>query len=256
MRQGFTLALLLFVILTRGAAAQTPDRTAPQSPPQDVLDQRYTELLKWLDAYKHWEAWTLKWGNKIAYNAAGGLLKKRPVRPEPPEWLWQDCDELLVAEGKLGEACEILAEWDSALPNLTPRHLGGFANSDVPQKTSFLQRVHLSGGWVPAQLPAPKVYLVAGMQVGIVEIGRATLPAVGVGLIAMSDGMGGYEWKPATVLGIGYRLMSFPFPGIKRMAHLHINVARVTIHGVRHLTIGLDPSQNLVGFSLTFAKAK
>ncbi len=126
----------------------------------------------------------------------------------------------------------------------------------MPVKTSFLQRVHLSGGWVPAQLPAPKVYLVAGMQVGIVELGRATLPAVGAGIMRLADGNGGYEWKPATVVGIGYRLASFPFPGIKRESHLHINVARVTIHGASSIPLGLDPSQNLVGFSLTFSKAR
>jgi len=93
------------------------------------------------------------------------------------------------------------------------------------------------------------------MEVGIVELGRLTLPAVGVGLIAMSNG-NGYEWKPATVLGIGYRLASFAFPGVKRQANLHLNVARVTIHGARTMSVGLDPSQNLVGFSLTFNKAR
>jgi hypothetical protein len=254
MRLAFTAALVLLLVPPGSASAQPQEPSAHEPPPHEVLEQQYTELIKWLDAYKHWANWTVKWGNKIAYNAAGAVVKKRPVRPEPPEWLWEDCQELLAAEGKLGEACAILADWDS--PTLTPVHLGGFAKSDVPHKTSFLQRVHLSGGWVPAQLPAPKVYLVAGMQVGIVEIGRATLPAVGVGLIAMSDGSGGYEWKPATVLGIGYRLTSFPFPGLKREANLHINVARVTIHGVSNLAVGVDPSQNLVGFSLTFSKAR
>jgi hypothetical protein len=231
---------------------------AQERPTQQVLDQRYLELVEWLDAYNEWEAWVLKWGNKVAYNAAGGMIKKRPVRPDPPDWLWNDCKELISSEGKLGEACEILAHWsDIGELLVSHRHLGGLAKTDVQHKTSFLQRVHLTGGWVPAQLPAPKVYLVAGMQVGIVELGRATLPAVGVGLIAMSDGTGGYEWKPATVIGIGYRLWSFPFPGIKREAHLHINVARVTIHGVQNIPVGgLDPSQNLVGFSLTFSKAR
>jgi hypothetical protein len=98
------------------------------------------------------------------------------------------------------------------------------------------------------------VYLAAGMQVGIIEIGRATLPAVGVGLMALADGSGGYEWKPATLVGIGYRLTSFGFPWVKRQANLHINVARATVHGVSNTPLGVDPSQNLVGFSLTFAK--
>jgi hypothetical protein len=253
MRFSFTAAIFLLLAPAGVALAQ-------ERPTQQVLEQRYTELVAWLDEYKQWEAFTLKWGNKVAYNAAGGMIKNRPTRPEPPEWLWTDCRESLSPEGKLGEACAILAHWDDLSQLLASRRsLGGFAGpvkTEAVEKTSFLHRIHLSGGWVPAQLPAPNVYLVAGMQVGIVEVGRLTLPAVGVGLIAMEDDSGGYEWKPATVIGLGYRLTTFPFPGLNRPAHLYINVARVTIHGARSLAVGLDPSQNLVGFSLTFGKAR
>jgi hypothetical protein len=220
---------------------------------QPEVDQRYLELVQWLDAYHKWEAWTQKWANRVAFNAAGGLIKNRPERPLPPEWLSEDCRSHLSTDGKLGEACRILEQWDLIVSGKT---IAAAPKSDVPAKSSFLQRIHLSGGWVPAQLPAPKVYLVAGMQVGIIELGRVTLPSVGAGIIAMSDGTGGYEWKPATVIGVGYRLASFPFPWIKRESHLHINVARVTIHGASNIPLaGLDPSQNLVGFSLTFSKA-
>jgi hypothetical protein len=225
------------------------------TPPQPLLDTRYMELVAWLDEYDRWETWTMKWGNKVAYNSAGGIVKKRPVRPEPPEWLRADCASVIAAEGALARACEILARWHGLTQYLANgRSASGQPKADVVPKSSFLQRVHLSGGWVPAQLPAPKVYLVAGMQIGIVEIGRVTLPAAGVGLMALADGSGGYEWKPATIIGIGYRLTSFGFPWIKREANLHINVARATVHGVRNVPLGLDPSQNLIGFSLTFAK--
>jgi hypothetical protein len=223
--------------------------------PQPTLEAQHQELATWLDEYDRWEAWMLRWGNRVAYNAAGGVIKDRPVRPAPPEWLWDDCRAILAVEGKMARACEILSRWHDVRGMLLN---GGSASrppsTETVAKTSFLQRVHLSGGWVPAQLPAPKVYLVAGMQVGIVEIGRATLPAVGVGLMALADGAGGYEWKPATIIGVGYRLTSFAFPWVKRQANLHINVARATVHGVASSPLGIDPSQNLVGFSLTFAK--
>lgn len=249
----FVLLLLLFtpvVCVGQTASGQ------PIVPDQDVLDARYQELVAWLEEYEAWEAWVLRWGNKVAYNSAGGIIKKRPLRPEPPDWLWEDCRTLLVTDGKLGTACEILDRWDNLTQLIiSRRNIGGFiSQTDIQPKSSFLQRVHLTAGWVPAQLPAPKVYLVAGMQVGIVEVGRATLPAIGVGLMAIADGEGGYEWKPATVLGIGYRLKKFPFPWIDREASLHINVARATVHGVSNVPLGFDPSQNLIGFSLTFAK--
>ena len=226
-----------------------------QGPPQSLLDTRHLELVAWLDEYERWEAWTTKWGNKVAYNSAGGMVKTRPARPEPPEWLAADCASVIAAEGTLARACEILARWHGFAQYLANgRSASGLPKADVVPRSSFLQRVHLSGGWVPAQLPAPQVYLVAGIQVGIVEIGRVTLPAAGVGLMALADGSGGYEWKPATVVGIGYRITSFGFPWIQREANLHINVARATVHGVRNVPLGLDPSQNLIGFSLTFAK--
>jgi hypothetical protein len=72
--------------------------------------------------------------------------------------------------------------------------------------------------------------------------------------MAVADGEGGYEWKPATVIGIGYRIASFGFPWVNREANLHFNIARATIHAGRNLPVGFDPSQNLVGLSLTFAK--
>jgi hypothetical protein len=242
-------AVVLVLLLTAPAVCLA------QAPPPHVLEARYVELTTWLGEYERWEAWALKWGNRVAYNAAGGIIKKRPERPEPPAWLWDDCRAAIALDGTLARACEVLAHWhDMRRLLLNGGSTSSPVRTDTVVKSSFLQRVHLSGGWVPAQLPAPKVYLVAGMQVGIVELGRATLPAVGVGLMALADGGGGYEWKPATIVGIGYRLTSFAFPWVNRQANLHINVARATVHGVANSPLGLDPSQNLIGFSLTFAK--
>lgn len=239
------------------AGAQSASSVSP-SPPQHVLDARHAELLSWLEAYRRWEAWILEWGNRVAYNAAGGLVTNRPDRPEPPNWVWQDCASLLDADGALGEACAILAHWDDLVPYiLSRRHVGGLASpTDLEERSSFLRRIHLTGGWVPAQLPAPDIYLAIGMQVGVVELGRLTLPAIGVGLMAMANQNGGYDWKPATVIGVGYRLSSFAFPWVRRQASLHANLARVTIHGVRTLPVGIDPSQNFIGLSLTFSKAR
>jgi hypothetical protein len=219
-----TLAFALAVLLIGPRLCLAQD-TPPE--PDPGLQQRYDELVVWLAEYASWEEWMLKWGNRVAFNSAGGIIKERPIRPEPPEWLAADCEQSLSTEGKLAEACSILSRWDGISQLiLSQKHLGGLKTTDVERKTSFLQRVHLSGGWVPAQLPAP----------------------------AVADGEGGYEWKPATIFGIGYRLTSFGFPWVNREANLHFNIARATIHGASNLPIGFDPSQNLIGFSLTFAK--
>src|SRR5262245_32054344 len=111
---------------------------AQEEPSALVLEQRSQELVDWLDAYKHWEAWTLKWGNKIAFNAAGGMVKDRPVRPEPPEWLWQDCRALISADGRFGEACAILARWNELYDlTLAGKAVSTTVKTDVPKKTSF-----------------------------------------------------------------------------------------------------------------------
>ncbi len=76
-------------------------------------------------------------------------------------------------------------------------------------KTSFFRRIHLTGGWTQAQYPSTHTYGIVGMQVGVLETGRFTLPAIGVMLLMIPDGRGGHEWKPATTLGFGLRLFDF-----------------------------------------------
>ena len=86
---------------------------------------------------------------------------------------------------------------------------------DKVVKSSFFQRVHLTGLWVQARYPATPAYGIVGMQVGVVETGRFTLPAVGVMVVMIPDGDGGHDWKPATTLGFGYRLFDFVPPLIE-----------------------------------------
>jgi hypothetical protein len=63
-----------------------------------------------------------------------------------------------------------------------------------------------------AQYPAPPAYGIVGLQVGVFEVKRFTLPAIGVMLVMRSDGEGGHSWKPATTLGFGYRIGDFVPP--------------------------------------------
>jgi hypothetical protein len=109
---------------------------------------------------------------------------------------------------------------------------GGKA-ADTVVKTSFFQRLHLTGLWVRAQYPSTPVYGVVGMQIGVVEVGRLTLPATGVMLVMLPDGRGGHDWKPATTIGLGYRLFDFIPPRQKKPFSLHVNVASTHIHGLR-----------------------
>ena len=124
--------------------------------------------------------------------------------------------------------------------------------ADKVVKSSFFQRVHLTGLWTRAQYPGTPVYGIVGMQISVLEIGRYTLPATGVMLVMVPDGAGGHDWKPATTLGFGYRLFDFMAPLHTTPVSLHINIARTHIHGIQDEPILSERSNiNFIGFSLS-----
>ncbi len=124
--------------------------------------------------------------------------------------------------------------------------------ADKVVKSSFFQRVHLTGLWTRAQYPGPSVYGIVGMQISVVEIGRYTLPATGVMLVMVPDGSGGHAWKPATTLGFAYRLFDFVPPMHRTPVSLHINIARTHISGIHDERIdGGIEDINFVGFSVS-----
>ena len=57
-----------------------------------------------------------------------------------------------------------------------------------------------------------RTYGIVGMQIGVVEVGRFTLPAIGVMVVTVPDGDGGHAWRPATTLGFGYLIGNFVPP--------------------------------------------
>ena len=128
---------------------------------------------------------------------------------------------------------------------------GGKA-ADTVVKSSFFQRVHLTGLWTRAQYPGTPVYGIVGMQIAVLETGRFTLPATGVMLVMVPDGGDGYDWKPATTLGFGYRLFDFVPPFHPKPVSLHLNVATSHIHGLQdERIISGTANVSFVGFSVS-----
>jgi hypothetical protein len=230
-------AILAFVLaVVAGVASASAQEQDPVLGPQ--FEQRYDELAAWLREYHEWEDWFAKWGNRIARNFNDNLIWERKKRPEPPAWLAQECLGYIGVDGLLASACSILRDWDDQPLHIVQRRRPSLVTSggkidDKVEKTSFFQRVHLTGLWLRARYPATPIYGVVGMQVGVFEVGRFTLPAVGVLVVMIPDGEGGYDWKPATTLGFGYRICNFVTPVIKKQASLHFNIARTSIHGTQ-----------------------
>ena len=121
-------------------------------------------------------------------------------------------------------------------------------------KTSFFHRVHVTGLWLQARYPAQPAYGIVGMQVGVFETGRFTLPAVGVMLVMIPHADGSHEWKPATTLGFGYRICDFVAPALRKPVSLHFNIARTTFHGVQDEFVPVMSTVNLFGLSVSAAR--
>jgi hypothetical protein len=252
------LAIAMLVVVSAIAASAAPVRTQEQAQaPGPLTEQRSDELSKWLKEYGAWEKWFELWGNRVARNASDFHIWDRKKRPEPPSWLEEVCRDGLVVDDQLAKACRIIRTWDDQPMQMmrrrgSPVTTSGGQAADRVVKSSFFQRVHLTGLWTRAQYPGTPVYGIVGMQVAVLELGRYTLPATGVMLVMVPDGAGGHDWKPATTLGFGYRLFDFVPPLHKTPVSLHINIAQTHIHGIQD-DRGLSGmgAINFVGFSVS-----
>jgi hypothetical protein len=240
------------------ALAREPERI-----PGTESEQRYEELAQWLKDYDAWEKWFEKWGNRVAHSSfSDQMTLDRKERPAPPLWLAARCESDVEGEVLLERGCGILRQWDDHPELILQRRRYALAPStrqadEKDLKSMFLQRVHVTGLWTQAQYPSSHAYGIIGMQVGVVETGRFTLPAIGVMLVMVPDGEGGHEWKPATTIGFGFRLCDFVAPFVGKQASLHFNIARTSVHGVQdeRFLPGVA-TVNLVGLSVSPAKRR
>jgi hypothetical protein len=252
-----------FAVLIALAASTAPVR-AQQQPqvPAPSIEKRSEDISKWLKAYREWEKWFELWGNRVARNASDFHVWERKERPDPPPWLEHVCRTELVFDDELASACRIVATWDDQPMQIIRRRGSAVATSggkaaDTVVKSSFFQRVHLTGLWTRAQYPGTPIYGIIGMQISVVEVGRVTLPATGVMLVMLPDGSGGHDWKPAATLGFGFRLFDFVAPVRKKPLSLHVNVATTHILGLQDERILSGRSNvSFVGFSVSGSRRR
>ena len=253
-----TLASVLIVVASAVAATAAPARAQQHAAmPEQSAAERSEELAQWLKEYRAWEKWFEQWGNRVAKNFNSDVIWKRKDRPQPPAWLAETCANDPIIDEQLLSACNILLSWDEQPLQIIRRRDSPVTTSagkpaDTVVKTSFFQHVHLTGMWTRAQYPAAPAYGIVGMQIGVLEIGRYTLPATGVMLVMISDGKGGHDWKPATTLGFGFRLLDFVPPLHRAPLSLHINIARTHIVGLHDQPlVSQSANVNFVGFSVS-----
>jgi hypothetical protein len=250
-----TALIVVSLALMADAAPASGQGRDPVVGPE--IAQRFDELANWLKEYEAWERWFELWGNRLARNFNNNQpIWDRKKRPEPPVWLDAECEDYLGGDGMLARACDILRRWDDQpLLILQRRHssltTSGGQVDDKVVKSSFLQRVHVTGLWPQARFPAPPTYGIIGMQFGVFEAGRITLPAVGVMMVMTSDATGAHTFQVATTLGLGFRLLDFVPPFMQKRVSLHFNVARTSVHGGQGARSLVSPNLNLVGLSVS-----
>jgi len=247
------IAILVFLAMFASAAPALAQEQELVLGPK--FEQRFAELAKWSREYRAWEKWFEMWGNRVARNFDDQLIWERKKRPEPPDWLAAECQGYLGVDDLLAGSCHILRHWDEQPVLILQRRQmslatsGGQADEKVV-KSSFYQRVHLTALWTQSQYPAPPAYGIVGMQIGVFEAGRLTLPSLGVMLVMIPHGDGSHDWKPATTLGFGYRICDFVPPFMKKQVSLHFNIARTTVHGAQGI-IPVASNLNLFGLSVS-----
>jgi hypothetical protein len=256
----FTTPLVLSLLLTLltlpsradAQAADHPQETsAPAadeaSRPVD-LAARARELRQWVDAFTHWKE-------------GRDEQRVRPVirdigpKPDPPEWLADDCRDLLQEDtGLWAQACQLLTEWqdDEETAQIRAEIAEDRAQGEAPTKTSWWQHVHLDALWPMTQVGS-NVYGMVGTHVTVDVAGRfQVFIAPGAMLLSVPAPDGRREWKVATDWGVAYRLTDFTLPGAHRPASLHANFVTAWIVS--------DPSSlvanriALAGFSITFRR--
>jgi len=252
------LASAMLVVVSALAACAAPVHAQEQAQvPSPSIEQRTDELSKWLTEYREWEKWFELWGNRVARNASDFQIWGRKTRPEPPAWLDEACLDEPSVDEQLAGACRILVTWDDQPLQIlrrrgSPVAMSGGQASDIVAKSSFFQRVHLTGLWTRAQYPSLPVYGIIGMQISVFEKGRVTLPATGVMLVMVSDGVGGHDWRPAATLGFGVRLVDFMLPIHTKPVSLHLNIAQSHILGLQdERIISGNANVGFIGFSLS-----
>jgi hypothetical protein len=224
---------------------QAPELQAPDAA------RRQEELEKWIRDFSDWKKWAEQWSNKREPGWFSEYRQRRQ-RPDPPDWLFDRCDDWLEDSGPVGEACALLEEWrDDGTPQAVKLSATASAPEEEPKKTIWWEHVHLDVGW-PALQSGVTLYGLVGTHATTSVAGRLEVfVAPGAMLLNVPTRNGGRAWKMATNYGIGYRLGQFTLPGNRR-ALLHVNLAKAWL-----LDAGPDVqtrSTDFVGFSMTFKK--
>jgi len=238
-----TVVILAVLAGSSSASAQTPDpdaqviagRTIPvaaqatRAPGLPFWDTaaHQEELDKWIEEFTDWQEWAATWGNRREPGWFRSARSRR-AKPDPPLWLFEACDNVVVDPNASNDPCQLLAQWSggAAAATLPPVARSATAGAEDNGKTTWWEHIHLDGGW-PALQSGVDIYGVLGMHATTTVKGRFQIfVAPGAMLMNVPTTDGSRAWTIATNYGIAYRLGEFTIPGTTRRAYLHFNFVK------------------------------
>jgi hypothetical protein len=225
---------------------------ARQPPELSVHDSaaRERELDEWIRNFSEWKKWADEWHNRREPGWFSNFRQRRQ-QPDPPPWLVDACKITVEDNGKMAEACTLLAEWSAASAPVTNAPAAASSATEDNNKTIWWEHVHLDLAW-PALQSGVTYFGVVGMHVTTKVRGRFEIfVAPGAMLLNVPTRDGKRAWKLATNYGIAYRLAEFSLPGDRR-ALLHVNLAKAWLFAAGPEVP--TKSTDFIGFSATFKK--
>jgi hypothetical protein len=222
---------------------------SPATGDPSELARRTALAQQWARDYTEWKEWQEQWQGRLEPGLFG--TRQRRIKPDPPVWLLDECRDLIEVDGALADPCRLLAAWqeDYAAAQVRERILTERIAREAPTKTTWWRHVHIDALWLTPGMSAS--YGVVGVHATLKVVGRWQIfVAPGAILVNVPTGERTREWRPATDLGISYRLVDLRLPGSQRQGTLHLNFARAWIMGGSQSFV--NSSVDLVGLSLTF----
>jgi hypothetical protein len=231
-----------------GARAVAPAADVSKATPVAAASlEQMDELEGWMRAYAEWQAWAEQWWNRREPGWFASARERRP-RPLPPSWLAGMCADLIETAGTLAHACVLLADWGHEGPPRPPSATVPRVPSETPEKTKWWERFHVDMLW-PVTPGNSTAFGVVGAHASIEVAGRLQVFAAPGVMFLNLPSPRGRHWTAATHYGVGYRLVDFTIPGLRRSVTLHANVARAWLISER--PSGFASSLNIAGFSIS-----
>jgi hypothetical protein len=211
--------------------------------------RRMAALQLWTREFTKWLEWNGQWQGRMEPGIFG--VRDRRQKPDPPVWLFDECRDLIEAYDALAAGCQLLAAWgeDYAAKQVREKILAQRTQREAPTKTTWWNYIHVDALWSTPAVTA--TYGVVGIHATLKVVGRWQIfVAPGAILLNVPTSGRGREWRPATDLGVSYRLIDMNLPGSQRQGSLHLNFARAWIMGGSESLV--NSSVDLVGLSWTF----